>query len=663
MDKLISTIYIKQDIANQSLLVNAISQAIVKILYSADECFDFRAIKANLQKLVGSQIDDRRIDEALNELVNNSYVRKSNEAYKIRDSYRRRLKSLYDERSQRLNSVLTDYFSGSDLDKEILLSWFEDMNTKFFSAYSRNWIEDVIGRSDKNKKYVTFLKVLDDKSIYKKYKINKDLRIWLNDQYLKFLRSNSQEDQLLMWDYANTMFSCQLIAANIYADQSILDIFENSTMVLDTNILMYLDLEKDVYSDAYESLESIFEKLKISPVYFHITKEEYCKAIRNKIDEITRILKKYDIEVLLESTDTFIQTAIGRKCTQEEHFDTFFEEIRNIPDRFNNSLEIREIDNRELSDAIEKGQQDTQLKESLNEIYTRHHSYEKSKQVLKHDAGLIAGAKYLRSTEAKTWILTRDGSIHTYSIENVKAAAHPIAVNLKTLINLFSVSDGGIDLNPTDFMPLFSNFIKNDVIPEKNTFQIEDLTRMYEIQDQITQLSKDDIVELAKEVSRDRITGVSDSKIALKVQRRIQTHKIEIKDELSATQRSYSSEKEKVIKLTDEMQKREESFKKRRKHDLLSDFKKENRKSRITAIFIQILTLLALSAGIVFLPERDIEESNIIRDIIIAALVNGIANVISYKSIYKLIFNKKEEEFKSQLDRQVDEEWEKLLDS
>lgn len=287
----------------------------------------------------------------------------------------------------------------------------------------------------------------------------------------------------------------------------------------------------------------------------------------------------------------------------------------------------------------------------------------KSKQVLKHDAGLIAGAKYLRSTEAKTWILTRDGSIHTYSIENVKAAAHPIAVNLKTLINLFSVSDGGIDLKPTDFMPLFSNFIKNDVIPEKNTFQIEDLTRMYEIQDQITQLSKDDIVELAKEVSRDRITGVSDSKIALKVQRRIQTHKIEIKDELSATQRSYSSEKEKVIKLTDEMQKREESFKKRRKHDLLSDFKKENRKSRITAIFIQILTLLALSAGIVFLPERDIEESNIIRDIIIAALVNGIANVISYKSIYKLIFNKKEEEFKSQLDRQVDEEWEKLLDS
>ncbi len=169
MDKLITTIYIKQDIANQSLMVNAISQAIVKILYSADEGIDFRAIRANLRKLVGSQIDDTRIDEALNELVKNSYVRKSNGNYKIRDSYRGRLKSLYDQRSQRLNSVLEEYFSDSDLDKETLQSWFEDMNTKFFSEYSRNWIEDVIGRSDKNRKYINTFKI-------RKRTINRDYK-------------------------------------------------------------------------------------------------------------------------------------------------------------------------------------------------------------------------------------------------------------------------------------------------------------------------------------------------------------------------------------------------------------------------------------------------------------------------------------------------------
>jgi len=489
----------------------------------------FVAIKANLRKLVGSQIDDTRIDESLNELVKNSYVKKSKGNYKIRDFYRRKLKSLYDQRSQRLNSVLEEYFSDSDLDKGTLQSWFEDMNTKFFSEYSMNWIEDVIGRSDKNRKYINTLKILDDNAIHKKHKIDKKLCTWLNDQYIQFLRSNNPEDQLLMWDYANTMFSCQLIAANIYADDSILDIFENATMVLDTNILMCLDLEKDNYSDAYESLESIFEKLKITPVYFHITKEEYSKAIRNKIDEITRILRKYSIEVLVESDDTFIKTALGRKCTKEEDFITFFEQIKNIPDKFNNSLEIEELDYRELSVAIENGQKDTKLKEALNEIFKRLHNHEKTHSILGHDAGLIAGTQFLRSDGGNVWILTRDGSIHTYSTENAKANKYPLAVSLKTLINLFSVSDGGIDLKPTDFLPLFSNFIRNDVIPEKNTFQIEDLTRMYEIQDQITQMPKEDIVKLAKEVNRDRISGVTDSKIALKVQRRIQSYKIRSK--------------------------------------------------------------------------------------------------------------------------------------
>jgi len=509
--------------------------------------------------------------------------------------------------------------------------------------------------------YSPLTKILDDNAIHKKYKIDKEVHTWLNDQYIQFLRSNNPEDQLLMWDYANAMFSCQLIAANIYADHSILDIFENATMVLDTNILMCLDLEKDMYSDAYESLESIFEKLKITPVYFHITKEEYSKAIRNKIDEITRILRKYSIEVLLESDDTFIKTALERNCTKEEDFRTFFEQIQNIPDKFNNSLEIEELDYRELSVAIENGQKDTKLKEALNEIFRRLHNYEKTHSILDHDAGLIAGTQFLRSDGGNVWILTRDGSIRTYSTENVKASNYPLAVSLKTLINLFSVSDGGIDLKPTDFLPLFSNFIRNDVIPEKNTFQIEDLTRMYEIQDQITQMPKDDIVKLAKEVNRDRISGVTDSKIALKVQRRIQSYKIEVKDELNAVQRSYSSEKVKAEKLTDEMQKRKESFIKSMKHKKLYEFQKKNNTYKTIAILGQIVVLVVISILVIFLYQKNSEDPNTLGASIIALIINLLVNMVSIKPLKEILFNKREKQFKSQIDDIVEEEWKSLL--
>lgn len=662
MHKVISSIYIKQDIAHRSLLINAISQATVKILYASDVGLDYQTISGNMKRIIGSAIEKTKLEGALEELVKNSLINESAGLYRLRDSYRNKLRAIYNIREERINSVLQKYFSGTDIDQQTLKKWFDDMNTHFFCEYSRDWIEDVIGRSENKKTYISAFKSLTDKSLYKKHNIRFDIRQWIGEQYISFLRSNDPNEQLLMWDYANTMFSSQLIAANIFADKSLVDIFQNSTIILDTNVLMYLDLEKDLFSEAYESLETIFEKLNITPIYFYITKEEYDNAINNKIDDIKKVIAKYDQEVLKESDDAFIQTALERNCTEPAYFETFFEQIKTIPQKFNNSLNISILDYYELSKAIDDGKKNKVLIESLNNIYKRGHDYNKNKHLLSHDAGLISGVCFLRDNgKSNTWILTRDGSIHTYSKENIKANSHPIAINLKTLINLLSVSDGGIDFDPTDIMPLFSKFIQNDVIPESDVFQIEDLTRMFEIQDQITQLPKDDIVTLAKEVNKDRLIGIDDHKIALKIQRRIQSYKIDVKDQLSSTTSMYNSTKKIADKMTSEMHTRKKNYFIRRRKELLQSFHNTNRMKIGFSIFGQIIVFALISIGILFLVKQNYTNVNIVLSSIIAVVINVLTNMLSFKTIISSIFANKEKNYYSSLDKILEEEWDKLL--
>ena len=170
------------------------------------------------------------------------------------------------------------------------------------------------------------------------------------------------------------------------------------------------------------------------------------------------------------------------------------------------------------------------------------------------------------------------------------------------------------------------------------------------------------LLNLAKEISRDRIFGIADSRIALKVQRRIQSYKIEVKDELSATQRNYSSAKDEVEKLIDEMQKRKENFVKGRKQDLLSDFRKKNQKSRIITFLSQIFILLFISGGLIFLYDKNNEDANTLIASIVVLIINFLANAVSLKTIYESIFNNKEKQFKLQIGNLIDEEWSKLLD-
>ena len=109
-----------------------------------------------------------------------------------------------------------------------------------------------------------------------------------------------------------------------------------------------------------------------------------------------RVIQEYSKKVISKTDDPFINTALQRGCVTTEDFERFFDQLLDIPKYLSKLLGIKQYDLLELDDAIKEGQKNKELMERINNAYKSKWHKEKGKNRLLHDAGLIAGAEFLR---------------------------------------------------------------------------------------------------------------------------------------------------------------------------------------------------------------------------------------------------------------------------
>ncbi|MGD6729811.1 MAG: hypothetical protein ACPKMZ_01950 [Pleomorphochaeta sp.] len=519
MKKVLYTIYLKHDLACDSLESSAIAQLIIKILYSQNKNITIDEISRNICKIVGIKIPEDKILKSIEAIKSKISVTQNNGLYKLRDKYRDSLDTIFKGRNDRFDRIVIKYFDSCESSITNIKNWFNDVLIEFFCNFSSDWISKVSNNNRKTN-YDNFENILNNKEIFKRNNINNNDKKWLVNQIKKFLTSNEPDESNLMWDYGNSLFAAKLLYSKEYIDKNVIDLFESMTLVLDTNILMRLYLEKDSYSDSYRALENIFEKLNITLIYFYITQEEFNNAINNKIVYIKKVLEDYDyrIDLLSQINDVFIQTAISRDCKNKDDFELFFECIKEIPDVFVEKLPINITDYRELNSIIKKGMDDDKVKMNLNDIFTTNYNHNKNHYNLEHDAGLINGTIYLNKT-TKSMILSRDSTIVEYANSHIIRDNLPIVISLDSLLNLFAVNDGFEGVVESSFIPLFANLVKNKVYSRDRFFNIEDLLYLKDIESRIDKLEDDQIIEIASEVNKRKIKGKEDSDIALYIKR------------------------------------------------------------------------------------------------------------------------------------------------
>jgi len=412
MKKTLQTIYLRVDSSSKSLTKRALAQLLLKIIYFFDTPSTKEQVTIELSGILGTSISSNKIDDALELLQTDGKSLERHGKYSIFPEKKKKIDIAVNEYNNRQNRIIEKYFGPISTSPNFVSQWFEEVTIEFFNEYSSEWISDLCLTTTtavKNK-HRSIQVILDLVTKANKNVLEKD-KEWLKTQYLKFLQSNDNDVTAILWDYGTSRFSSSLIVANISADPITIDEFTNSKCILDTNILMYLDLEKSKFKESFKSMETIFSNLKILPVYFFSTRDEFISAMDGKKKDTIRVVKNFSPEVISVAVDPFLQTALHRGCVSLEDFEEFFNQMMDIPQYFSDLLEIKRYETKELEAVILKGQEDEKLKRSINNVYKRKRGKNKKKHSLEHDAGLISGAEFIRKTE-KCFILSRDSSIN-----------------------------------------------------------------------------------------------------------------------------------------------------------------------------------------------------------------------------------------------------------
>jgi hypothetical protein len=612
LDKILKALHLRLDSTSKSLTKNAVSQLIIKILFQHSNPINISTIEDDLKSILKTSIEKTRIEESLQKLLDNQEIKYEKKKYSVTRSNRRTLDKRYAESEERLERIVAKYFQPYNSDKEAVIEWFSDTTIEFFKSYSNEWISDLcFNKSQKlrTKKENIF------KHIERRTKNNKNLDSSDHNNLVQnfidcLLHKKDSDLDAHLWEYGTSAFAANLLQSSIGADPISINAFRDSKCVLDTNVLMNIGLEASEYHHAIKKLDSIFSELNIEPGYFHITEQEYTNTVANKNDEILRTASKFSYNVIKETDDHFIQSAVQRQCHLYEDFETFCQQILLPPKKLDEKQEISYFnDDKELDKAIEIAQNDEKKKIELNNIYKNVTGNDKREKALIHDVGLIAGIEFYRKNE-KAFILSQEVSINKYSHTKPVIENLPLAIRLETLINMLAIDNGGTEVNPTDFSNLFADMIRFNLQPDKDTFQVADLAKLLDTELQIEQLPADEVINLANKLHHNRSVGMSDEDVSLALNRDFQDVKLKFVEDYDIAQNDLAFEKSENQKYKRSLTKTERALRNRIESEELKKYENSVLWSRAIWFFIVPIAITILTCVGIYYFQDNSSQSN-----------------------------------------------------
>ena len=297
MKRELHTLYIKHESQFKTLSKIAPSQLILKIVYLKGDGKLLRQIDAELTSVLSSPVSKQDIAEAIRVLVRGRKLNVKSNRHFIHNDYKDDLQKEIETNKSLLSKVLENYFSKAESKRQDIENWFNDSVILFFENYSFEWFQQVAYKGKNGSNIVPNIHEILENVLLNNNSIVEADKEWLKSQFIKFIDSDDADDNLLFWYYGISMFSSRLITARNYADGITIEMFRDSKFILDTNILMILDLEEHELSNSLNSLEDILIQLNISPVYLHTTRDEYLRAMDWRRTETINVIEKFELRV------------------------------------------------------------------------------------------------------------------------------------------------------------------------------------------------------------------------------------------------------------------------------------------------------------------------------------------------------------------------------
>ncbi|MEM6842301.1 MAG: hypothetical protein AAF632_08745 [Bacteroidota bacterium] len=370
------SIYLKHDKSFGSLAKQSLAQIALKIIYkNRERGITLSSLTESLNSFLEMKFRQEDVSIACNHLKQHKKIYQRRNKFNIHQEYLRVIDSAVSESEILHQNVLEFWFGKSqsyqtEEGKAEVANWFKELIQCFFKNYQYDWMYDLRNKkSNGRKKNLQLSDIFTSK--FDRFKIHEEDKEWLIAQFIKYLKSERREDQDLLWIYGSSMFAATLLTARNYADNFSLESFRDAIFLLDTNILLILELEAFKSSYAFESIEKTFRDLNIKPAYLYVSREEYGRALNQKESSVLAAAKKYDFHILKKADCEFIQSALLRECRTNDDFIRFFSQMSILPDRIYKDVEVCCLDDETISSIVEEGANDKKIKDKINTIHFR----------------------------------------------------------------------------------------------------------------------------------------------------------------------------------------------------------------------------------------------------------------------------------------------------
>lgn len=539
MNEILRTLYLQLDTNTNYLAKNAEEQLVVKIIYQNPNV-TFEELLANYEMVV-KNTNPQRLHELLDGLLERNEIFKKRKKYSLPKNKQVRIERALIESEERFSRII-EIFRPYHSETKSIKTWLSDIMVCFFNAFSDDWMSDLCYNANSvARRKDSIFDVIQKRTLNNKV-IDKRDRESLAHKFIELILKKEPDITEFLWEYGTAAFAAKLIKNAYNSDDLTVETFRGSCCILDTNILMHIGLESSEYYDSFKVLEGVFAELGIDAGVLYITQQEYNATIGYKREQVQRIVEQYDGEVLRETDDQYLRTAIARGCVTEDDFEVFFDQLLDIPTFIYKKIKIRLLDHDSaLEKEILSAQKNENKLQELNHLFKSIAGHDKKENALLHDVGLISGANFLR-TQGKYFILSQEVSVNTYAKNSPFVNDLPMAIRIETLLNVLALNGNSKIIN-NDHKVLFADIIRENLNPSKDTFTVSDLSIMLEKNEQISKLPPEKVVSIAKDIHRKRLLGASEEEVTMVMTRKIQGAKIEVVEDLTKTRYELSSER------------------------------------------------------------------------------------------------------------------------
>lgn len=545
--KKLITVNLRHGEVSAPLRARAFAQLIQKVLFLNKDTLGFEEIRASLAKIVEApNVAERSIRDAISLLCDHERVIEKTKGgeWHLREAHRKEIQQTIKRTEQRRAQLLKRHFPAS-IKEELLRNWFEDACIAFFTEYG-DLIVSLLSRGatfELRRHSLELNQIL--KTVIEKHKL-KEHEEQLQGGFEGFIKSSDRQEQEELMNIAQAMIASRFVASDIGGDPLVLGEFKGATILLDTNTLFAVTLEKHRITKSLEALGGALRIIGANLKFVYPTKEEYENTVAHHRGQVITAVENFSKDVLKEADDLFLQTALARSCASREDFERFFGEVKSPPREFSKGTPITLADDSSIKAVAEEGMRDAKLKGEIRATPSpARRNRPKGENAVNHDAALVYIVERARQQKKNVWVLTLDTGMQKLSATRAGVHGLPLWISVEALLQVLAIDSGGTGIDPTDFAPLFSRILDTAYIPSQETYTVEDLCLIVEREDRIASLPDEKIKETACKIRRAIIQGKrrNDPELALMIQREFQGYRLESDEELRKAKEEVEKER------------------------------------------------------------------------------------------------------------------------